>query len=216
MEKQGKKVEFTHQSNPGEVWEESEFWIALSWRIDPDGSLGIRKFFESPYRPGEQITVDEYYGWIFENSVPGLPETAGKEGLTPLQYMRRYGAFKVDDVAYSKTHEQTVDDAAPGVVVDGVRRAGFNTPSRLLEFFRPRSNRGAGRNTRFPAMRPGHVHWRDLDRAKTNSISCRISGCRRSFHTRSPSSGCTRFRTTTACGSPRATPRGLAWRRAIS
>ena len=50
-----------------------------SWKIDPDGSLGIRKFFESPYRPGEQITIDEYYGWIFENSVPGLPEAAARE-----------------------------------------------------------------------------------------------------------------------------------------
>ena len=28
---------------PGEVWEENEFWIELSWRIDPDGTLGIRQ-----------------------------------------------------------------------------------------------------------------------------------------------------------------------------
>ena len=84
MEKLGKKVEHTHQANPGEVWEETEFWIAISWAIDPDGSLGIRKFFESPYRPGERITMDEYFGWIFENSVPGLPDAAKKEGLTPL------------------------------------------------------------------------------------------------------------------------------------
>ena len=34
--------------------------------------------------PGEKITVDEYYRWIFENSVPGLPEKAAAEGLTPL------------------------------------------------------------------------------------------------------------------------------------
>ena len=60
--------------------------------------LGIRKFFESPYRPGEPITMDEYYGWMFEHSVPGLPEAAAKENLTPLQYMRKYGVFKVDAV----------------------------------------------------------------------------------------------------------------------
>jgi hypothetical protein len=53
------------------VWEEDEFWIELSWRIDPDGSLGIRKWFESPYRPGEKLTVDDFYGWMFEHSVPG-------------------------------------------------------------------------------------------------------------------------------------------------
>ena len=96
--------------NPGEVWEESEFWIALSWQIDPDGSLGIRKYFESPYRPGEQITVDEYYRWMFENSVPGLPEAAAKENLTPLEYMRKYGVFKVSDKTYSRGFEKPFDD----------------------------------------------------------------------------------------------------------
>ncbi|MCG8606960.1 molybdopterin-dependent oxidoreductase, partial [bacterium] len=43
-----KPVRFTYEANPGEVWEEDEFWIELSWRIDPDGSLGIRDQFISP------------------------------------------------------------------------------------------------------------------------------------------------------------------------
>lgn len=91
----GTAVTDTRLSNPGEVWEENEFWIALSWRIDPDGALGIRKFFESRERPGEKLTVDEYYGFIFANSVPGLPERAAAEGLSPLEYMRRYGAYEI-------------------------------------------------------------------------------------------------------------------------
>jgi anaerobic selenocysteine-containing dehydrogenase len=95
MEKLGQKVQFTYEANPGEVWEEDEFWIQLSWRIDPDGSLGIRRHFESPYRPGECITVDEYYRWIFENSVPGLFDTAAKEFISPLEYMRKYGSYEV-------------------------------------------------------------------------------------------------------------------------
>ena len=95
MEKMGKKVNRTYEANPGQVWEETEFWIDLSWEIDPDGSLGIRQYFESPYHPGERITVDEYYGWMFENTVPGLPEAAKQEGFTPLQYMRKYGAFEI-------------------------------------------------------------------------------------------------------------------------
>lgn len=95
MRRLGKLVNDTREANPGEVWEEVEFWIELSWRIDPDGSLGIRKTFESPYRPGRKITVDEFYGWMFKNHVPGLPEAAAKEGLTPLAYMRRYGAFEL-------------------------------------------------------------------------------------------------------------------------
>jgi anaerobic selenocysteine-containing dehydrogenase len=91
----GEEVTDTREVNPGQVWEENEFWIELSWRVDPDGSLGIRRFFESQERPGEKLSVDEYYAWIFENSVPGLPEKAAAEGLTPLEFMRRYGAFEL-------------------------------------------------------------------------------------------------------------------------
>jgi anaerobic selenocysteine-containing dehydrogenase len=93
--RRGQPVADTREANPGEVWEENEFWIELSWRIDPDGSLGIRRFHESRQDPGQKLTVDEYYGWIFEHSVPGLPEVAADEGVTPLEYMRRYGAFEI-------------------------------------------------------------------------------------------------------------------------
>jgi len=101
MERAGKEVQYTYEANPGEVWEENEWWIQVSARMDPDGSLGIRKWFESPYRPGEIISVDEYYRWIFENSVPGLPEAAAAEGLSPLKYMRKYGAFEVTKDNYT-------------------------------------------------------------------------------------------------------------------
>jgi anaerobic selenocysteine-containing dehydrogenase len=106
-ERLGERVGDTRHTNPGEVWEENEFWLELSWRIDPDGALGIRPFVESKARPGERLTVDEYYGWLFENSVPGLPERAAAEGLEPLAYMRRYGAFEVArDIG--QVHEQEV------------------------------------------------------------------------------------------------------------
>ena len=101
-ERIGEETGLTYETNPGEVWEENEFWIELSWRIDPDGSMGIRRNFESPYRPGEKITIEEYYRWIFEHSVPGLPEAAAREGLTPMQYMRRYSAFVVREDAYAQ------------------------------------------------------------------------------------------------------------------
>ncbi len=106
-EEDGEKIHFTYEANPGEVWEENEFWIELSWRIDPDGTLGIRQYFESPYRPGEKITIEEYYRWIFEHSVPGLPAAAAKEGLTPMEYMRRYGTFLVSTDVYEQ-HEKEV------------------------------------------------------------------------------------------------------------
>jgi anaerobic selenocysteine-containing dehydrogenase len=106
-ERLGQPVTDTRQVNPGEVWEENEFWIDLSWRIDPDGALGIRQFFESKQRPGEKLSIDEYYGYIFEHSVPGLPERAAAAGLTPLAYMRRYGSFEVRE-KIGPVHEQEV------------------------------------------------------------------------------------------------------------
>jgi len=109
-ERLGQTVDDTREVNPGEVWEENEFWIDLSWRIDPDGSLGIRQYHESRAHPGEKLTVDEYYGWMFEHSVPGLPERASAEGLTPLGWMRRYGAFEITD-GVGRRYEDVVDGA---------------------------------------------------------------------------------------------------------
>lgn len=106
-ERLGETITDSRQVNPGEVWEENEFWIDLSWRIDPDGALGIRQYHESRATPGEKLTVDEYYGWMFENSVPGLPERAASEGLTPLGFMRRYGAFEIAR-GIGAVHEQQV------------------------------------------------------------------------------------------------------------
>jgi anaerobic selenocysteine-containing dehydrogenase len=94
-QRSGEEIKDTREVNPGDVWEENEFWLELTWRIDSDGSLGIRQFVESKKNPGTRLTVDEYYGWIFENSLPGLPEKAAAENLTPLEFMRRYGAYEV-------------------------------------------------------------------------------------------------------------------------
>ena len=147
----GKKVEFTFEVNPGEVWEEDEFWIELSWRIDKKGDLGIRKHFLSPYRKNEKINVDEYYQYIFEKT-KGLVETAEKEGLTALEYMRKYGAYLVDPEVYVK-HESKIDKISMegsiiksnnqiekdgkviGVRIDNENYSGFPTPSKRQEIY---------------------------------------------------------------------------------
>ncbi|HET9373267.1 MAG TPA: molybdopterin-dependent oxidoreductase [Vicinamibacterales bacterium] len=184
MAKRGEHVGHTYDANPGEVWEETEFWIALSWKIDPDGSLGIRKYFESPYRPGAPITVDEYYGWMFEHSVPGLPEAASHEGLTPLEYMRKYGVFKVDAVAYSKAHEQPVETG--GIETDTGRVAGFTTPSRKLEFYSATLADWGWPEHAIPRYVPGHVHWRSLDRSANEFDLLPNFRLPTLIHTRSP------------------------------
>ena len=46
-------------------------------------SLECENILNHRIEAGRKLRVDEYYRWIFENSVPGLPEKAAKEGLDP-------------------------------------------------------------------------------------------------------------------------------------
>ena len=75
-------------------------------------------YFESPYRPGEKVTVDEYYRWIFENRVPGLPEKAAEQGLTPLAYMRKYGVVEIAKDVYRQDERPLTDAERADAVAD--------------------------------------------------------------------------------------------------
>jgi anaerobic selenocysteine-containing dehydrogenase len=191
MEAEGRAIEHTYDANPGEVWEEGEFWIELSWRADPDGSLGIRRYYESPYRPGEKITLDEYYRWMFEHSVPGLPDKAAAENSTPLEYMRRHGVVEIDGDRYdqheiaveeldgtrTEGREQTVTkpafdaDHLPltgrpdtiATVVDDTARRGFNTPSRKLELYSETLAEWGWEEFATPTYARTHVHRSLID-----------------------------------------------------
>ena len=127
-ERLGETITDTRQTNPGEVWEENEFWIELSWRIDPDGALGIRKFFESKKEPGAKLTVDEYYAYIFENSVPGLREKAAADGVTPLEWMRRAGAVEISSGVGRIFEEEVPAAELVDVNVDTTGRAFARSP----------------------------------------------------------------------------------------
>jgi anaerobic selenocysteine-containing dehydrogenase len=168
-ERDGEEIKDTRAVNPGEVWEENEFWLELTWRIDRDGKLGIRSFAESRERPGARLSVDEYYAYIFEHSVPGLPERAAEENLTPLEFMRRYGAFEVkqktgalheapvpeaelEDVRvdrFKRVFTRAPKPASPNVVplptldedADGRRRVGVEVDGQILRGFPTPSGR---------------------------------------------------------------------------
>ena len=202
-ERAGRKTTFTYETNPGEVWEEDEFWIELSWRIDPDGSLGIRKWFESPYRAGEKITVDEYYRWLFENAVPGLPAVAAAAGMTPLEYMRRFGAFEIKSDVY-ELHESILapdqvegaeadpqtgvikrGGAPVGVMIDGVPRRGFETPSRRLEFYSRTMTDWKWPEHALPGYVHSHVHQEVIDPAKGEYLLLPTFRLPTMIHTRS-------------------------------
>jgi anaerobic selenocysteine-containing dehydrogenase len=179
----GRKINFTYEVNPGEVWEEDEFWIELSWRIDPDGSLGIRQHFMSPYRPGEKVTVDEYYRYIFEHT-PGLKETAEKEGLNALEYMHKYGAFHVETSTYEKNLEPvregdldgadidkttgtiTKNGGTIGVMANGKAVKGFPTPSGKNEFFSQTMVDWKWPEFAIPTYIKSHIHEENMDREK--------------------------------------------------
>ncbi|MDH5492031.1 MAG: formate dehydrogenase, partial [Myxococcales bacterium] len=165
MERAGETIERTYEANPGEVWEEAELWIDLSTRMDPDGSLGIKKYFESPYRPSETVTVEEYFRWIFENSVPGLPEAAAAEKLTPMEFMRKYGAFELPETPYAPYAEPSPE--GQGVQIDGSWRAGFGTPSKKLEIFSDTLSEWGWPEQEhvIPWPLESHVHPRHIDRA---------------------------------------------------
>jgi anaerobic selenocysteine-containing dehydrogenase len=141
----------------------------------------VRKYYESPYRPGEKITVDEYYRWIFENSVPGLPEEAKRHDLSPLEYMRRFGAFLVEKESYeghlaelgadamksAETDEDGTVRAAGkpiGVMAGGRARAGFTTPSRRLEIYSPTMAEWKWSEHALPGYIESHIHRKHLDR----------------------------------------------------
>ena len=113
------------------------------------------------------MTVDDYYGYVFDNNVPGLPEKAAAQGLTPLEYMRKYGAVEIVNGIYRQderpltpaelegavpddngvlrkpitpeTQKPLVGEAgAVGIEMeDGSKVAGWLTPSRKLELYSP-------------------------------------------------------------------------------
>jgi anaerobic selenocysteine-containing dehydrogenase len=157
--RQGDVVSTTRDANPGEVWEETEFWIALTHRIDPDGKRGMRRYYESPRRPGAPVSVEEYYSDIFENAVPGLPAAAAAAGISALDYMRKYGAFAVP---YEGQERYARPEKEGGESGESGEPAGFNTPSRKLEFYSPTMHEWGYGEHALPGYIRSHVHWRNL------------------------------------------------------
>ncbi len=89
-ERFGGTVHDTREVNPGEVWEENDSGSSCRGGSIPTGASASAGSWSRADAPGAKLSLDEYYGYIFEHSVPGLPERAAAEGLTPLAYMRRY------------------------------------------------------------------------------------------------------------------------------
>jgi anaerobic selenocysteine-containing dehydrogenase len=166
--REGKEVFHTHEVNPGEVWEEDEFWNELSWRID-DGTMGIREHFMSPYRDGERITVDEYYQYLFER-VPGLPEAAKAEDTDPLGYMRKHGAFLIEEATYEKHQEEGWPTPSGKQEFYSQTMVEFGYPEHAIPHYRVKSHvhpdnlQGPDEYCLLPNFRlPQHIHSRSAN-----------------------------------------------------
>ena len=96
--------------------------------------------------------------------MPGLPEAAAAAGETPLQYMRRRGAFEVRR---------------------GVGSGGWKTPSGKLEIFSPTLRDWKWPEQAMPTFVPSHVNWRTLDRSKAEFILLPTFRLPTLIHTRS-------------------------------
>ena len=94
----------------GEVWEESEFWPNLMVDyVDPDGSLGVRKYWASKKDPSRAVSVPEYFDAAF-SLLPKLNETAKKlypnEEFPRYAYMRDHGAWTEKTNVYKPQEEE--------------------------------------------------------------------------------------------------------------
>jgi anaerobic selenocysteine-containing dehydrogenase len=94
----------------GEIWEETEFWANIMvHHVDPDGSLGIRKFWASKKDPSRAVTVPEYFDAAL-SLLPRLTETAKAmykgEEFPVYSYMRDHGAWTEKTNVYKPQEDE--------------------------------------------------------------------------------------------------------------
>jgi anaerobic selenocysteine-containing dehydrogenase len=101
----------------GEVWEENEFWFDMCVNyIDPDGSLGVKKMWESKRNPGKPVTIAEWYDAAFGDNLPNLYKTATNDPryataeFPVYEYMRDHGAWMEESDIYSPQEHHIKDD----------------------------------------------------------------------------------------------------------
>jgi len=85
----------------GEIWEEVEFWAnIMTHHVDPDGTLGVRKYWASKEDPSRAVTIREWYQAAFDK-LPNLKKAA-KEKYPKSKYpnyemMRDMGTWNEED-----------------------------------------------------------------------------------------------------------------------
>lgn len=101
----------------GEVWEENEFWFDMCVNyIDPDGSLGVKKMWESKRHPGKPVTIAEWYDAAFGDNLPNLYKAATSDAryknaeFPVYEYMRDHGAWMEENNIYNAQEREVQYD----------------------------------------------------------------------------------------------------------
>ncbi|WP_345990284.1 molybdopterin-dependent oxidoreductase [Sulfurimonas sp. HSL1-2] len=109
----------------GEVWEENEFWFEMGFKyVDPDGSLGIKKMWESKRNPGQAVTIAEWYDAAFGDNLPNLYKTATtdaryKNSEFPVyNFMRDHGAWLEESNIYH-AQEREIKEEGDNLIAHG-------------------------------------------------------------------------------------------------
>ena len=122
--------------------------------------------------------------------------------MTPLDYMRKYGAFEVEQAVYNQdlNHISDADlqdtktdengnvlkgGKVVGVMIDGKARAGFNTPSRKQEFFSTTTRDWGWSEYSVPTYVKSHIHPENLDASKNEIVLVPTFRLPTLIHTRS-------------------------------
>ena len=86
------------------MWEEDEFWIELSWQIDPTGNRDPARF-RKPVSARRKNHRRRILSLHFRELCARLARAATEKGLDPLQYMRKYGAFEITRDVYKQNEK---------------------------------------------------------------------------------------------------------------
>ncbi|MCB4747602.1 MAG: molybdopterin-dependent oxidoreductase, partial [Sulfurovum sp.] len=106
----------------GEIWEEVEFWANIMvHHVDPDGSLGIRKYWASKEDPSRAVTIPEWYQAAL-GKLPNLRKVAKMKypdsKYPNYEMMRDMGTWLEEDHVY-KPQERPLKKVGRNFIAHG-------------------------------------------------------------------------------------------------
>ena len=187
-ERLGETFRYTYEANPGEVWEEDEFWIELSLadrsrrRARHPQAGSSRPTGRARSSPSTSTTAGSS-----RTPCPACPRRPRAKGLTPLEYMRRYGAFLIEKDVTACRRSRWPSRPAPCAIrrpargrgrqgggAGGRRRGGGRLPDAVaaLEIYSRTLEEWGWPEEALPGYIRSHVHRDATGRARRARWCC--------------------------------------------